>query len=627
MCRKVCFSTKLYLEINKNKFKCLQSPHFGQALLSHLNDLRTRQVLCDVILKCGENRKIHAHRLVLSACSGYFLGMFTSHMSECFLKEIAMETIDFEILDQLVEFCYSGQIEINDSNVQELLPAACLIQINEVQNACCEYLKKQLDPSNCLGIRAFADTHSCRELMTSADEFTLKNFSSVVGKEEYLQLPIEILKDIIESDRLNATSEEIVYNAVIQWVRHDIPQRKRFLSMLLSHVRLPLCSPKFLVSTVSEDILIKSDPASRDLVDEAKNYLLLPVERANMQGPRTRPRKPLKLREVLFAVGGWCSGDAIASIERMDVCSGSGGSGNWDRLSSGGAGGSGSSSSKTWQCVAPMSKRRCGVGVAVLNNLLYAIGGHDGQSYLNSIERYDAVTNQWSCDVAPTATCRTSVGVAAFNGYLYAIGGQDGDSCLDVVERYDPIRNEWTKVARMGTRRLGVSVSVLNGCIYAVGGSNGPAPLNTVERYDPRVGKWEEVRSMLTRRKHLGTAVYDGCIYAVGGRDTTTELNTVERYNAEMNEWTAVVSMNNRRSGVGVAVVNDELFAVGGFDGQTYLKTVEVFDCDSMRWRHHSQMFYRRLGGGVGVIRMANDAIQLLPDIAKTDIDCDSKNV
>lgn len=65
-----------------------------------------------------------------------------------------------------------------------------------------------------------------------------------------------------------------------------------------------------------------------------------------------------------------------------------------------------------WKMVAPMSKRRCGVGVAVLFELLYAVGGHDGQSYLNSIERYDPQTNQWSCDVAPTTSCRTSVGVA-----------------------------------------------------------------------------------------------------------------------------------------------------------------------------------------------------------------------
>ena len=62
-------------------------------------------------------------------------------------------------------------------------------------------------------------------------------------------------------------------------------------------------------------------------------------------------------------VGGWCSGDAISSVERYDP------------------------HSNEWRMVAPMSKRRCGVGVAVLNNLLYAVGGHDGQSYLNSIER------------------------------------------------------------------------------------------------------------------------------------------------------------------------------------------------------------------------------------------------
>ena len=64
---------------------------------------------------------------------------------------------------------------------------------------------------------------------------------------------------------------------------------------------MPLLSPKFLVGTVGSDLLIKSDEACRDLVDEAKNYLLLPQERPLMQGPRTRPRKPVRRGEVLFA--------------------------------------------------------------------------------------------------------------------------------------------------------------------------------------------------------------------------------------------------------------------------------------------------------------------------------------
>ena len=110
-------------------------------------------------------------------------------------------------------------------------------------------------------------------------------------------------------------------------------------------------------------VYTQSDETCRDLVDEAKNYLLLPQERPHMQGPRTRPRKPIRRGEVLFAVGGWCSGNAIESVEVFDPQSG------------------------VWKMVENMSKRRCGVGVAVLNDLLYAVGGHDGTSYLNSIER------------------------------------------------------------------------------------------------------------------------------------------------------------------------------------------------------------------------------------------------
>lgn len=70
---------------------------------------------------------------------------------------------------------------------------------------------------------------------------------------------------------------------------------------VLQHVRFPLMQPKFLVGTVGTEVLIKHNEACRDLVDEAKNYMLLPLDRANMQNPRTRTRKPIKCGEVLFA--------------------------------------------------------------------------------------------------------------------------------------------------------------------------------------------------------------------------------------------------------------------------------------------------------------------------------------
>ncbi|XP_046360955.1 kelch-like protein 20 [Haliotis cracherodii] len=547
--------------------------------LEAINVLRKHRELCDVVLIVGQ-KKIFAHRVILSACSPYFHAMFTGELAESRQTEVTIRDIDETAMELLIDFCYTSNITVEESNVQTLLPAACLLQLAEIQDVCCEFLKRQLDPSNCLGIRAFADTHACRDLLRIADKFTQHNFQEVMESEEFMLLPVNQLVDIISSDELNVRNEEQVYNACMGWVKYNIQERRTHLPTVIQHVRLPLMSPKFLVGTVGADLLIKSDEACRDLVDEAKNYLLLPQERPLMQGPRTRPRKPIKCGEVLFAVGGWCSGDAISSVEKYDP------------------------QTNEWRLVAPMSKRRCGVGVAVLNDLLYAVGGHDGQSYLNSIERYDPHTNQWSSDVAPTSSCRTSVGVAVLGDYLYAVGGQDGVSCLNYVERYDPQTNKWAKVASMSTRRLGVGVAVLCSFLYAVGGSDGTCPLNTVERYDPRTNRWTPVAPMGTRRKHLGVAVYNNMIYAVGGRDDTTELSSAEKYNPQTNTWQPVVAMTSRRSGVGLAVVNGQLMAIGGFDGTTYLKTVEIYDPEQNCWRIVGGMNYRRLGGGVGVVKM-----------------------
>lgn len=43
-------------------------------------------------------------------------------------------------------------------------------------------------------------------------------------------------------------------------------------------------------------------------------------------------------------------------------------------------------STDTWSPVVAMTSRRSGVGLAVVNGQLYAVGGFDGTAYLKSIE-------------------------------------------------------------------------------------------------------------------------------------------------------------------------------------------------------------------------------------------------
>ncbi len=66
---------------------------------------------------------------------------------------------------------------------------------------------------------------------------------------------------------------------------------------------------------------------------------------------------------------------------------------------------------KTWNIGPPMLTNRHGLGVGCIGGPLYAIGGHDGWSFLNTVERFDPETCVWSY-VASMTNARCTLGVA-----------------------------------------------------------------------------------------------------------------------------------------------------------------------------------------------------------------------
>jgi len=58
-----------------------------------------------------------------------------------------------------------------------LLPASNLLQLQEVKNACCDFLQAQLCPTNVIGIIELADLHSCTKLLTSSELYIQHHFS------------------------------------------------------------------------------------------------------------------------------------------------------------------------------------------------------------------------------------------------------------------------------------------------------------------------------------------------------------------------------------------------------------------------------------------------------------------
>uniref|UniRef100_A0A672G8K6 Kelch-like family member 17 n=1 Tax=Salarias fasciatus TaxID=181472 RepID=A0A672G8K6_SALFA len=160
--------------------------HYHDSFVS-MNRMRQRGLLCDIVLHVS-NKEIKAHKVVLASCSPYFHAMFTNEMSESRQTHVTLHDIDPQALEQLVQYAYTAEIVVGEGNVQTLLPAASLLQLNGVRDACCKFLLSQLDPSNCLGIRGFADTHSCSDLLKSAHKYVLQHFVEVSKTEDNINI-------------------------------------------------------------------------------------------------------------------------------------------------------------------------------------------------------------------------------------------------------------------------------------------------------------------------------------------------------------------------------------------------------------------------------------------------------
>ncbi|XP_058818193.1 kelch-like protein 17 [Topomyia yanbarensis] len=557
-----------------------QNPGHCIASFSAISRMRHNAQLCDVTLEVG-GETINAHKVILASVSPYFYAMFNDDMLERNRDVVTLHDIDPSSLKQLIDYAYSGEITITEENVQVLLPASSLLQIQSVREACCKFLLRQLHPSNCLGIRSFADAHSCKELHSRSHRYALQNFQQVVGTEEFLLLGFSEVQDLISNSQLNICSEEKVFMAVLNWIKHDLNERKKHISELMSHVRLPLVNREFLMSCVETEPLVREDFQCKELLLEAMKYHLLPEQRSSLVTQRTLERRPEGMRQYLFAVGG----GSLFAIHNECECY--------------------NPKTNAWMTISPMISRRSRAGVAALRKLLYVVGGYDGENDLASAECYNPLTNEW-CNITPMGTKRSCLGTCAFDGLLYVCGGYDGASCLASVERFDPLTAVWTSCPAMNTRRRYCRVAVMDNCIYALGGFDSSNYQSSVERFDPRVGSWTAVPSMTSRRSSCGVAALDGYLYCIGGSDGTMCMQTGERFNLRANSWEPISPMHSRRSTHEVVEANGYLYALGGNDGSSSLNSVERYEPKLNKWTIVTSMLTRRSSIGASVLECFN---------------------
>merc|ERR1719305_1713774 len=428
-----------------------RNPSHPTKVVEGMQAMRQAGLLCDVTL-VAENLEVPAHKMVLAACSPYFYAMFTG-FTERDSNRVNIHGVDPEALTVLVDYVYTSEVDVTEDNVQCLLPAANLLQLTDVRDACCEFLQSQLHPTNCLGIRAFADLHGCLDLLTSTESYIERHFTEVLECDEFYGLTPEQVAQLIASDTITVPSEEKVFESVISWINFNTDERSGHLPQLLEHVRLPLLSQEYLLNRVESEPLLKTNDNCKDFIIEAMKFHLLKGDlklSMSLRSPRTKPRQPIGLPKVMLAIGGQAP-KAIRSVECYDF--------KEDR----------------WFHLSEMPGRRCRCGVAVVRGKVYGVGGFNGSLRVRTVDVYEPATDTWT-SIASMEARRSTLGVAVLNDHIYAVGGFDGSCGLNTAEVLDMSvggTHEWRSIASMSTRRSSVGVGVLQGLIYAVGGYDG----------------------------------------------------------------------------------------------------------------------------------------------------------
>lgn len=542
--------------------------HYQGNLYKTMDEFRRRGILCDTILVV-DGQEFPAHKNILAASSAYFLGLFTSDMKEKHQAEVKLQGFKSFVMNDLLNYIYTGEVEITEENVKELVFAGDYLLIASLKEKGSFFLEETLSPSNCLSVRAFSEKFDCEGLIDKSEGFILDNFVAVSKSEEFLHLSFSEIEKLISLDDVIVESEEQVYEAVISWVKHDAENRKEAFARLLSRVRLGCMSKYYLAEYVETEDLVTSNLDSTKLLYEAmKSYALF--------GAQVKPVSDIcKVRRCLDSnvdaiITIWGPGDELRSSTQCYV-----------------------PAVNQWFNLAPMLIPRFSHGAVACEGFIYTVGGVSLNGHLSSMERYDYRTNTWA-GVAPMAKEISALGVAELNGCLYAVGGWHRGRPLNTVLRYYPSTNAWEAVTPMTTNRGGPCV-VSDKYLYAVGGktendnANDPFKyLNTVERYDPKTNTWQETTPMQVRRAYACGVAVEGNLYVVGGTqdDLYSSHGSCEAFNREENTWTYIASLCISRALAGIAYVGNRIYVLGGKkNSRERTDKVEFYDKELNVWK------------------------------------------
>ena len=533
---------------------------FCVQMMKRLDILRRNEQFCDVILEVGsgdDQARLKAHRVVLCAASPFFYNALNTDMKEKKEGVIRLEETSKAVMEEVLEYLYTGHVDIDENNANfDLAAAADYFVIPSLKALCGQGILKALALNNCVSIYYFALKYRCEELQKSAKDFILANFVAVAETEDFLNLSNKQIEEWISSDEIIVEGEEEVFEVVVKWMERNESQKHNFYE-LFRHIRCIYLPRDYLLNVVLHDPLVKNNTDCSSCAQDAMKKVFDGGEECYFA---QSPRNCLKTHENAIVACGTKS--TLCYIPSED---------KWYKLTS------------------LLSTRNFfSQAISVCQGKLFFIGGNsDGCP----AERYDPAVNTWS----PLESFKQKLKfctVVTFQGLLYVIGGteQEGSKRLSTVQRYNPDTNFWQVVSSLSSPRSSVCAVATGSYLYAIGGCSDVERGNIVERFAPEEKAWCLVAPTLeSRRAACGGAVNEKVfVFGGQGRENYSHSNFCEMYDPVTDIWSMIANtVTEPRGKVSAVSFKGKFFLCGDFEEEYSLECIslQIYDIVTSEWK------------------------------------------
>ncbi|KAJ5078893.1 pep-cterm sorting domain-containing protein [Anaeramoeba ignava] len=182
----------------------------------------------DFEIICEQNKtSFKTHKSILSSRSQYFKSLFKSKMKEYQENKMILKDVSSSILSSILNYFYSGKIEINLENAVEILIFSSKYLIDELIEICLKFIKNNLQIETIVDVLKLSESMNLNQLLNSSYKFISKNFEEFIKTSFFLELEENHLNSILSNDYI-LINEFKIFQSIIKWGKHksNINQEK-----------------------------------------------------------------------------------------------------------------------------------------------------------------------------------------------------------------------------------------------------------------------------------------------------------------------------------------------------------------------------------------------------------------